>query len=206
MEFGIMWLRLLWEDPVQYIQLIAIIIVSICLHELAHGFAALGQGDETPRQRGHMTLDPLVHMGWESILFLCVGGIAWGSMPVNPCRFRSRQWGKVFVAAAGPLSNLAIGLISIGLLAIEPRTVTHNFFYLAAQMNLVLFMFNLLPIPQSDGFYIFSKFLPELELLDACEYRMFILFLLMASGLGGVLYAMSDLVIASIVGTAGVGF
>jgi Zn-dependent protease len=200
-----MWLRLLREDPVQYFQLIVIIIVSICLHELAHGFAALSQGDETPRQRGHMTLDPLVHMGWESILFLCVGGIAWGCMPVSPCRFRSRQWGEIIVAAAGPFSNLAIGLVAIGLLAIGPQLATNHFFYLAAQINLVLFMFNLLPIPQSDGFYIFSKFFPELELLDSCEYRLFVLFLLMASGLGGALYAISDLVIGSIVGVGVLG-
>jgi Zn-dependent protease len=200
-----MWLRLLREDPVQYFQLIVIIIVSICLHELAHGFAALSQGDETPRQRGHMTLDPLVHMGWESILFLCVGGIAWGCMPLSPCRFRSRQWGEIIVAAAGPFSNLAIGLVAIGLLAIGPQLATNHFFYLAAQINLVLFMFNLLPIPQSDGFYIFSKFFPELELLDSCEYRLFVLFLLMASGLGGALYAISDLVIGSIVGVGVLG-
>jgi Zn-dependent protease len=205
MEFGIMWLRLLQEDPVQYLQLIVIVIVSICLHELAHGFAALSQGDETPRQRGHMTLDPLVHMGWESILFLCVGGIAWGCMPVSPCRFRSRQWGEVIVAAAGPLSNLAIGLVSIGLLAIGPQLATNHFFYLAAQMNLVLFMFNLLPIPQSDGFYMFSKFFPELKLLDSCEYSLFVLFVLMASGLGGTLYAISALVIESIVGRGVLG-
>jgi Zn-dependent protease len=200
-----MWLRLLREDPVQYFQLIVIIIVSICLHELAHGFAALSQGDETPRQRGHMTLDPLVHMGWESILFLCVGGIAWGCMPVNPCRFRSRQWGEIIVAAAGPLSNLAIGLVSVGLLAIGPQIATNHFFYLAAQINLVLFMFNLLPIPQSDGFYMFSKLFPELELLDSCEYRLFVLFLLMASGLGGALYGISDFVIESIVGLGVLG-
>jgi Zn-dependent protease len=200
MEFRIMLLELFGRHPGRYFQWIAIMIVSICLHELAHGLAALNQGDETPRQRGHMTLDPLVHMGWESILCLCVSGIAWGSMPVNPCRFRSRQWGEVIVAAAGPLSNLAIGLIAIRLLAIGPEIATNHFFHLVAQRNLVLFMFNLLPIPQSDGFYMFSKFLPELKLLDSCEYGLFVLVVLIASGLGGALCGISNLVIESIVG------
>ena len=66
------------------------VIISIVLHELAHGWAAIWQGDDTPRQMGHMTADPMVHMGGFSLLMLALVGIAFGAMPVNPRNFRSR--------------------------------------------------------------------------------------------------------------------
>jgi Zn-dependent protease len=199
----IMSINLLAESPIRYVQEIAIVIVSICLHELAHGVAALSQGDDTPRRTGHMTLDPLVHMGWESILFLCIGGIAWGAMPVNPAKFRSRQWGDVLVSAAGPLSNLALGCMSIALLAISLRVqfFSAEFFHLAARINLTLCFFNCLPIPQLDGFHIFSKFFPELKILDSPNHSLFVLMIFLVSGLGASLYAVSDLIIQAAIGS-----
>ena len=196
-----MLLQLLIEAPIQYVRLIVIMVFSICLHELAHGVLALSQGDDTPRRTGHMTLNPLVHMGWESILFLCVGGIAWGAMPVNPAKFRSRQWGDVLVSAAGPLSNLILGFIFIALLAISMRVqfLSSEFFYLAASINLTLCFLNCLPIPLFDGFHICKAFFPQLEVLDNCQYGLFILALLLVSGLGGSLYAVSEWIIQTLI-------
>ena len=198
-----MFFQMLADHPIRYFQLVVIMILSICLHELAHGIAALNQGDDTPRRMGHMTLNPLVHMGWESIIFLCVGGIAWGAMPVNPTKFRSRQWGDALVSAAGPLSNLILGLVSIVMLAIAVRVefLSVGFFYLAAQINLALCMFNFLPIPPLDGFHIFSKFFPELKILDGSNYGLFVLMIFLISGLGGSLYAVSDLIIQAVIGS-----
>lgn len=195
--------QMLAEHLIRYFQLIVIMILSICLHELAHGVAALSQGDDTPRRTGHMTLNPLVHMGWESIVFLCVGGIAWGAMPVNPAKFRSRQWGDVLVSAAGPLSNLVLGFMFIAMLAIAVRVefLSVGFFYLAARINLALCLFNFLPIPPLDGFHIFSKFFPELKVLDSPYCGLFALMLLLVSGVGGSLYAVSDLIIQALVGS-----
>lgn len=65
---------------------------SIVIHELAHGFAAISQGDRTPISQGHITLNPVVHMGWPSLIFLVIAGIAWGQMPVNPSKFRYPKW------------------------------------------------------------------------------------------------------------------
>jgi Zn-dependent protease len=198
-----MFFQRLTEQPVLYFQLIVIMILSICLHELAHGAAALSQGDDTPQRTGHMTLNPLVHMGWESIIFLCIGGIAWGAMPVNPAKFRSHQWGDVLVSAAGPLSNLILGLMSIAMLAIALRVqfFSAEFFYLAARINLALCFFNCLPIPPLDGFHIFSKFFPELKVLDGPNYGLFVLMIFLVSGLGASLYAVSDLIIQSAIGS-----
>ena len=197
-----MLLSMLSEHPVRYLQLIVIMIFSICLHELAHGIVALSQGDDTPRQTGHMTLNPLVHMGWEAIIFLCIGGITWGAMPVNPTKFRSRQWGNVLVSAAGPLANLGLGFIFMAMLAIalHVQFLSINFFYLAARVNFALCLFNLLPIPPLDGFHIFSKFFPVLKLLDHPNYSLFLLMFLLLSGLGSGLYFVSDLIIRSLTG------
>jgi hypothetical protein len=83
-----MFLQLLTQDPLLYFWIIVITIFSICWHELAHGYAALSQGDDNPDRTGHMTANLIIHMGWESIIFLCIGGLAWGAMPVNPAKFR----------------------------------------------------------------------------------------------------------------------
>ena len=197
-----MLIQMLSQHPIRYFQLIVVIILSICLHELAHGAAALSQGDDTPRQTGHMTLNPFVHMGWESIIFLCIGGIAWGAMPVNSAKFRSRQWGDILVSAAGPACNLILGVGFVGLLAIAIRVefLSVEFFRLGAQINFVLCLFNLLPIPPLDGFYVFSKFFPALKVLDGSQFGLFALMLLFISGLGTTLYTASDLLIRALLG------
>ena len=88
------------------------VIISIVLHELAHGWAAIWQGDDTPRLQGHMTADPMVHMGGMSLLMLVLVGFAFGAMPVNPHNFRSK-YGDALVSAAGPAMNFLLALVSL---------------------------------------------------------------------------------------------
>lgn len=142
------------------------VILSITLHELGHGVAALWQGDSTPRDLGHMTGNPVVHMGMMSLIMFALIGIAWGAMPVNPSRFRNRRWGHLFVAAAGPLVNLGLAIASvIGLNIVqlvgspgEPVYENlHAFFFLGAMLNIVLMVFNLFPIPPLDGSTILAS-------------------------------------------------
>ncbi|MGA7936838.1 MAG: site-2 protease family protein, partial [Kovacikia sp.] len=166
-----MFITELFTHPVFFLRYVAIVIVSITLHELAHGWVTVAQGDDTPQRTGHLTPNPLVHMGLESIIFLCVAGVAAGQMPVNPAKFRSPRTGNVLVSAAGPFSNLALGLLCIVILNLITGTSSAhvwnvNFFLLAARINLVLFLFNLLPAPPLDGFRILCEFLPEFKLLD----------------------------------------
>jgi len=167
----------------------------------------MSQGDSTPQKTGHMTINPVVHMGWQSIIFLCIGGIAWGAMPVNPAKFRSR-WGDVFVSAAGPLSNLFLGLVFIALIGItlHIRSLSLEFFYLAAQINLALFLFNLLPIPPLDGYHVFSKFFPELKMLERSQWGLFSLMFFLVSGLGAGLYTVSNSIILSLLGIGASSF
>ena len=95
-----LFIDLITQAPEYYFSVVVAVVISIVLHELGHGFAAIWQGDDTPRISGHMTLNPLVHMGGFSLFLLVMAGIAFGQMPVNPGRFRSR-YGNALVAAAG---------------------------------------------------------------------------------------------------------
>ncbi len=194
-----MMIQMLTENPLSYFRLIVITIVSICLHELAHGIVAISQGDNTPIKTGHLKLDPIVLMGAESIVMLCLFGIAWGAMPVNPNKFRSRKWGDLIVSAAGPGSNAILGLISVGLLKASEyhQFLSEDFFFLAATVNFNLFLFNCLPIPPLDGFYIFSKFFPGLRKYKNTNFGLVGLMLLMFFGIGSMLSIASESIVAS---------
>ena len=176
-----MMIQMLVGNPLSYFRLIVIMIVSICLHELAHGIVAIDQGDDTPIRTGHMKFDPIILMGAESIVMLCLFGISWGAMPVDTTKFRSRRWGDLMVSAAGPISNAILGFISIGLLkaSAHHQFLSKDFFFLAAIVNFNLFLFNCLPIPPLNGFYIFSKFFPGLRKLKNTNFGLFSLMLLM---------------------------
>ena len=190
-----MFLTTLVTNPVFFLRYIVIIIISITLHELAHGFAAMSQGDDTPERTGHITLNPVVHMGWESLIFLCIAGISWGQMPVNPYKFRNGRISDIWVSAAGPLSNLALGFIFIALLLIfyHSALLSQDFLFLAARVNLTLFLFNMLPIPPLDGFSIFSNIFPELKQLQGSPFGMFgLIIIFLIPGFGGGLIKIAD--------------
>ncbi len=102
-------------DPDQrlfYVSWVITVIFSITLHELAHGLMALRRGDHTPVELGHMTINPLVHMGPFSLAALFFLGIAWGAMPVNPSRLRGK-YGEALVALAGPVTNLLLAFLGL---------------------------------------------------------------------------------------------
>ena len=153
------------------------VIFSICLHELAHGWVAIANGDRTPRELGHMTLNPVVHMGWMSLFFFAVVGIAWGQMPTRPDRYRRERLGRVLVAAAGPAMNLALAAVACiaagawswasesGRLTPQPH-VQENvevFLFVGGFLNVYLCAFNLLPAPPLDGSAILAGFSRTLD-------------------------------------------
>ncbi len=201
-----MFIETLFTQPIYFFRIIIIVIFSITLHELAHGWAAMSQGDNTPQKTGHLTLNPVVHMGKESIIFLCLMGIAWGQMPVNPSKFRSRKLGNILVSAAGPLSNLTLGIIFILVMKLLANLnfsalFSIEFLYLAARINLMLFLFNLLPIPPLDGFHVFSEIFPKLKPLENSYFGLFammLLFIIPEFGIG--LSDIANLVIQSMLG------
>ena len=193
-----MFINVLFDDPVFFLRYIAIIIISITLHELAHGFAAIGQGDNTPQKAGHITLNPVVHMGVQSIIFLCLAGISWGQMPVNPDKFRNGRISDIIVSAAGPLTNLALGILFASLLVMfyNSGLVSKEFLYLAARVNFTLFLLNILPIPPLDGFHIYSSIFPSLKKLQDSPIGLFgLVIVFLIPGFSETLFFISDSII-----------
>ena len=158
------WVHELWQNGqgTELVSWIFWVIAAITLHELAHGWAAIYEGDDTPITTGHMTANPIVHMGVPSIVVFLLLGIAWGLMPINPYRFRHGKWGRILVAAAGPVMNLVLAFITLTILAFVidlegEQTDLTIFLFTGGFLNLVLFAFNLLPIPPLDGSVILSN-------------------------------------------------
>lgn len=160
---------LLAQDPMLLLSWIVWVIGSIVLHELAHGWAALSQGDDTPRATGHLTWNPLVHMGGMSLLTFALVGIAWGAMPVNPSRFKGR-YSDALVALAGPAMNLLLAAIAIiagslwsGYAQGIDNPLWRNmmvFWIAGAFLNISLALFNLIPVPPLDGGRILANLIP----------------------------------------------
>lgn len=178
-----------------FVCVVLTVVISIVLHELAHGWAAIWQGDDTPRISGHMTADPLTHMGGMSIFALVLVGIAWGAMPVNPNRFR-HKYGDALVSVAGPAMNIILALIGLSILAIWWRIdgmaqagVAFNlqkFLEIFGIWNIVLAMFNMAPVPPLDGSKIIGNLIPAYQrILDRMPnpeilFFMFFMVLMMA--------------------------
>ncbi|MEM8757874.1 MAG: site-2 protease family protein [Planctomycetota bacterium] len=157
---------------------IVAVVGSIVMHELAHGWAAIRLGDRTPIETGHMTWNPLVHMGQMSLMLFAIFGIAFGAMPVDPYRQRG-QYAQAIVAAAGPAMNLLIAAVFMVLGGVVvatrqslgdplgPNLVT--FCYIVVFLNIALAIFNLLPAPPLDGSRILGNFVPAYERIFQSE-------------------------------------
>lgn len=142
------------------------VVISITLHELAHGWAAIKLGDLTPIWQGRMTGNPLVHMGPYAIMALLVVGLSWGQMPVDPTRLKGK-YAEAWVAFAGPATNFILALTALtglGLLTrfdtlsgmgIEKNAI--NFLYTFGSINAILGVFNLFPVPPLDGSHILAN-------------------------------------------------
>ncbi len=145
----------------------AAILLSLIIHENAHGYMALWCGDPTAKMRGRLSFDPRKHLdpiGTISMLFLRIG---WAKpVPINPRYFRKYRRDYILVSIAGILANLLLFLISLTVMAVIEKYARamwliypYRFFYILAQMNLGLAVFNLLPIPPLDGFRLVDQFL-----------------------------------------------
>ena len=169
-----LFIEVLREDPVRFFSVVIAVVISVVLHELGHGIVAIWQGDDTPRVTGHMTLNPMVHMGGFSLVLLAVAGIAFGAMPVSPSRFRSR-YGNALVAAAGPAVNLLLAFFGLTAFALwikfggpidsEMSLNLARFLLIFGMINLVLCVFNMLPMPPLDGATVLADFSPAFRRL-----------------------------------------
>jgi len=150
---------------IQGLELIIILILSAIIHEYSHGYFAYRLGDDTALKAGRLTLNPLAHIDLVGSIFLPLllvlsgSGLIFGwakPVPYNPYNLRDQKRGNAKVAFAGPVTNLIIAVI----FAFWYRISNLEIFALVVLVNLVLAIFNLVPIPPLDGSKILYDFLP----------------------------------------------
>ncbi len=161
---------------------ISILIVSVILHEVSHGYAAFLLGDPTAKYAGRLTLNPIKHLDmWGSFVvpfFMVISGIGvvfgWAKpVPYNPYNLKNQRWGSAIVGVAGPMANLALVIVAGIVMSVlhASGSIWFEFFYLVARVNIVLLVFNLLPIPPLDGSKLLFSVLPISEQTKAILER-----------------------------------
>ena len=175
------------------------ILIALTFHEYAHGRVAYALGDDTAKRMGRLTINPIPHIDVIGFLMLIFAHFGWAKpVPVNPGRFRSDvDWrrGMLFVAIAGPLMNLFIAVVGAFLYKLMLPYYQNEWVALLLPMvqyliiiDLVLAIFNMLPIPPLDGSKVLASLLPETgsKLIYSLEqYGPILLLLLVISGLTG---------------------
>ena len=172
-----------------------VIILALSAHEAAHGYVAYKMGDRTAYNLGRVTLNPIKHLDLMGTIWMLAFGYGWAKpVPINARNFRNPKYGMAFTAIAGPAVNLLLGVfgaacyavtsfftaINIGTVAEnEPLynlvVILINFFYLFGMMNLIVMVFNLIPVPPFDGSRFFGMFLPTRVYFGIMKYERFIL-------------------------------
>ncbi|MDD3607463.1 MAG: site-2 protease family protein [Candidatus Moranbacteria bacterium] len=157
---------------------VAILIFSVVIHEVSHGLAAFWLGDPTAKYAGRLTLNPIKHLDpWGSFIipfFLAItnAGIIFGwakPVPYNPFNLRNQKYGPALVGLAGPLSNALLALLAgavlktLLILGVPDDLIVYNILSLVILINILLLVFNLLPIPPLDGSKLLFAFLPISE-------------------------------------------
>ncbi|MBI4692357.1 MAG: site-2 protease family protein [Candidatus Terrybacteria bacterium] len=160
-------------QEINFIFSIAVLIISVVIHEFSHGYTAYLLGDQTAKNEGRLTLNPLKHLdifGSFLVPFFTylVGGFIFGwakPVPYNPYNLKNQKWGPGMVAVAGPLSNFLVAIV-FGLIIRYGSSLVFlpvSFFQIATLIvfiNLILGIFNLVPIPPLDGSKVLFTFLP----------------------------------------------
>lgn len=189
---------------------LAVIFITMPIHEFAHGFVAHKLGDPTPKWEGRLTLNPLAHIDYLGSAAILLFGIGWAKpVGVNPRFFKNSKKGMAIVAAAGPIANVLLAFVFLilsnliltlyGFFA-SPMTsyvtvgyrilmYVRMFFGYVADISVYLAVFNLIPIPPFDGSRILFAFLPEKYYFKMMQYERYIFIALLALIYVGVLDA-----------------
>ena len=145
-----------------------VLLVAMTVHEFMHNYVGYLMGDPTPKQMGRLTLNPFVHINWMGwIMFALIGFGVLGSAPIQSYRMRNPRWGMLAAVAAGPLSNLALAILGgivfkvvvLGM-GVDVGRIGILFIQQWIFLNVLLFVFNLLPLFPVDGWHITLSLLP----------------------------------------------
>lgn len=175
--------------PFEIALLLPAIIIGLTLHELAHGYVAYRLGDNTAARQGRLTINPLAHIDPIGFIALFLVGFGWAKpVPVNPFNMRDPQRGMLLVSLAGPATNMVIAIVTAILLGLGIASLFpygHDIVIRIIYINIVLAVFNLLPIPPLDGSKILAGILPpsQANIIHALDnYGFIILLLLLFTG------------------------
>lgn len=177
------------------------VLVAIIPHEMAHGYAAYLCGDETAKNDGRLSLNPLHHLDPIGTICLIFFKFGWAKpVMINPNNFRDRKKGTFFVSIAGVLTNFILAIISVIIMKhIRLNDFVFELFKNIFWFNIVLGVFNLIPIPPLDGSKLLFSFLPlkyEYYLIKYEKYGYIILLLLiMSNNLDKILIPMVNFMI-----------
>ncbi|WHY86213.1 site-2 protease family protein [Neobacillus novalis] len=166
--------------PLQEIPYVVItLIIAFTFHEFAHAFVAYKFGDMTAKNQGRLTLNPIKHLDPFGTILILIAGFGWARpVPVNRFHFKKPRLAGVLVSVAGPLSNLVLAAIGFMInFGINRFGAASDNFYLFLEifiwLNIVLFVFNLLPLPPLDGYRIVEDLAPNQLRAKMTQYEQY---------------------------------
>ena len=199
----------LFSNPLIFIIYLMAILVAIAIHEFSHAWAADYLGDPTPRLQGRLKLNPLVHIDKIGMLFLLFFGFGWGKpTPFDPFNLRNIKRDSALISVAGAVSNFLLAiLLSIPyLVAYFTNTLSltlvsaYQLISIIIWINVILGVFNLIPIHPLDGFKVLAGLLPRdwyHDFIGTERYGIFILlFLLITGNVGRIIFPIVSLILS----------
>jgi len=164
-----MLFNMLFSEPMLFMAWLLAIFYGLTVHEFAHAWAATLQGDETAKLSGRLTLNPLAHIDLMGLLMLVFAGFGWGKpVPVNYNNLKNGKISDNIISLAGIAANL-ISVIIFGVIlkllitfgSLSGDNLLINFLFMLIMINMVLAIFNLIPIPPLDGSHVLFNVLPD---------------------------------------------